>query len=96
MFVKKMCVYAALMGMIFALGIYSAHADCYECMSCAELIQLAKQSQQDLRAIKTVLRSAIAVGNVEMVRSYKLDKGSVKKRAQRIMNALESKGCLAH
>ena len=96
MFVKKMCTYAALIGMISAMGVFSAHADCFECMSCAELIHLAKQSQQDLRAIKTVLRSAIAVGNVEMVRSYKLDKGSVKKRAQMIMNALESKGCLAH
>jgi hypothetical protein len=95
MFVKKICVFGTLVVMICAVGVFSAHADCFECMSCAELIQLAKQSQQDLRAIKTVLRSAIAVGNVEMVRSYKLDKGSVKMRAQRIMNALESKGCLA-
>ena len=80
---------------MLTVGTFTAYADCLECMSCAELIYLAKQSQQDLRAIKTVLRSAIAAGNVERVRSYKLDKGAMTKKARMIMNALESKGCLA-
>ena len=78
-----------------SVGTFSAYAGCLECMSCAELINLAKQSQQDLRAIKTVLRSAIAAGSIERVRSYKLDKGAMQKKAQMIMNALEAKGCLA-
>jgi hypothetical protein len=95
MFVRNLCVCVMLVVIVLTVGTFSASAGCLECMSCAELIQLAKQSQQDLRAIKTVLRSAIAAGNVERVRSYKLDKGAMTKKAQMIMNALESKGCLA-
>lgn len=95
MIVKSTLTYALLIGFLIFSGVASANADCFDCMSCAELIYLAKQSQQDLRAINSVLRSAISTGDLDMVRSYKLNKASALKETRIIMKALESKGCLA-
>lgn len=62
--------------------------------SCNELMRMAESHQQDLSAVDTVLGSAIDIGNMERVRSYKLRKGAVKQRLESIMKALQFKGCL--
>jgi hypothetical protein len=94
MLVRDSLIYIVIVVFLCVFGAVTVSADCFECMSCAELIHMAKQSQQDLRAIKGVLRSAISVGDMNMLRSYKLNQGSALRQSRLIMKALETKGCL--
>ena len=60
---------------------------------CGELMRMAETYQQDLKAVDTVLGSAIDGGDMDRIRSYKLKKGVVRKQLDSVMQALDLKGC---
>ncbi len=85
---------AALVVVLLIVPASMGFSECLECKSCTQLITLAKQHQQDLRTINAALGSALAGGNLDMAKSYKLTRASVTREAQLVMNAIEIKGCL--
>ncbi len=60
---------------------------------CSELMRMADTFQQDLKAVDTVLGSALDGGDMDRIRSYKLKKGVVKKQLDSVMKAIDLKGC---
>ncbi len=60
---------------------------------CGELMRMAETYQQDLKAVDTVLGSAIDGGDMDRIRSYKLKKGAVKMQLDSVLRALDLKGC---
>ncbi len=60
---------------------------------CEELMRMADTYQQDLKAVDTVLGSALDGGDMDRIRSYKLKKGVVKKQLESVLRAIDLKGC---
>lgn len=60
---------------------------------CVELMRMAETYQQDLKAVDTVLGSAIEGGDMDRIKSYKLKKGVVKKQLDSVLQAIDLKGC---
>ena len=60
---------------------------------CEELMRMADTYQQDLKAVDTVLGSALDGGDMDRIRSYKLKKGVVKKQLDSVLRAIDMKGC---
>jgi len=84
--------------MLIALAVIAAQpafAECTECKSCPELIRMAQNYQQDIKTVDIVLGSAIDAVSLEMIRSYKLTKGTMKRQLESVMREIEHKGCLA-
>ncbi|MBM4327097.1 MAG: hypothetical protein FJ118_08020 [Deltaproteobacteria bacterium] len=71
------------------------YAECVECKSCPELIRMAQNYQQDIKTVDIVLGSAIDAGSLQMIRSYKLTKGTMKRQLESVMREIEHKGCVA-
>jgi hypothetical protein len=62
--------------------------------TCPELLRLAKECEQDLRTVDTVLGAAIDAGNMDTVRNYKLKRSTMVKERESIMSAIKFKQCL--
>ena len=62
-------------------------------IKCGELMRMAETYQQDLKAVDTVLGSAIEGGDMDRIKSYKLKKGAVKKQLDSVLRAVDIKGC---
>lgn len=60
---------------------------------CGELMRMAETYQQDLKAVDTVLGSAIDSGDMDRIKNYKLKKGMIKKQLDSVLKAVELKGC---
>jgi predicted dithiol-disulfide oxidoreductase (DUF899 family) len=73
-----------------------ASAECLDCEKCSQLIRLAQKHQQDLKAVSMVLGSAVESGSLERIRAYKLRKGSTRRELDKVMRAIELRGCLKH
>jgi hypothetical protein len=71
-----------------------APADDLALRSCPELVKMAQSYQDDLKAVGTVLGSAIDSGSIERVRKYKLKRSEIKKNLDIVMNVLSIKGCV--
>jgi hypothetical protein len=62
--------------------------------TCPELLRLAKECEQDLKTVDTVLGAAIDAGNMDSVRNYKLKRSAMVKERENIMSAIKFKQCL--
>ena len=60
---------------------------------CPVLMRMAETYQQDLKAVDTVLGSAIDSGDMDRIKNYKLKKGMIKKQLESVLKAVELKGC---
>lgn len=61
--------------------------------SCADLLRMADSYRDDLKTADTVLGSAIDLGSLDMIKSYKLKKENAKRQLEQVLKALEIKGC---
>jgi hypothetical protein len=62
---------------------------------CQELLRMAKNHQEDLKTVDTVLGSAIDAGGMDRIKNYQMKKNSVRKQLQSVLRAIELKGCVA-
>ena len=61
--------------------------------SCAELVEMAANYQQDLATVDKVLGSAIDAGTLNRIRSYKLRKAAVKQQLNAVLRVIQLKDC---
>ncbi len=61
---------------------------------CQELMRMAKNYQQDLKTVDTVLGSAIDAGGIDRIKNYQLKKNAVKKQLESVLRAIDLKGCV--
>lgn len=62
---------------------------------CPELLRMAKNYQEDLKTVDTVLGSAIDSGGMDRIKNYQMKKSSVRKQLQSVLRAIELRGCVA-
>jgi hypothetical protein len=61
---------------------------------CQELMRMAKNYQEDLKTVDTVLGSAIDAGGIDRIKNYQLKKSAVKKQLESVLRAIDLKGCV--
>lgn len=61
---------------------------------CRELMHMAKNYQEDLKTVDTVLGSAIEAGGIDRIKNYQLKKNAVRKQLDSVMRAIDLKGCV--
>ena len=60
---------------------------------CPVLMRMAETSQQDLKAVDTLLQAALESGDMDRIKTYKLKKGVVQKQLNSVLSAIDTKGC---
>jgi hypothetical protein len=61
---------------------------------CQELMHMAKNYQEDLKTVDTVLGSAIDAGGIDRIKNYQLKKNAVRKQLESVLRAIDLKGCV--
>ncbi len=61
--------------------------------SCAELMRMAENLQEDVKTADIMLRSALDGGSMSSVKTYKLKKEAVNIKLQSVLQAISLKGC---
>lgn len=84
---------ALLSGCMFSFSAAPSFAEELITKSCAELIRLATNYQEDVKTIDTVLGAAIDAGNLEAIKIYKLKKAAAQKDLDAALKAIDLKEC---